>query len=61
MKTCLVDNSHYLVQLFIIWFHAVSTQDPPTLFIFFSAPLEKNLAFTITGCLGSTPLPNTLK
>jgi hypothetical protein len=35
-------------------------QAPPTALIFSSAVLEKNLALTITGCFGNTPLPNTL-
>merc|ERR1712107_894533 len=39
---------------------AVRTQ-APTALIFSSARLEKNLAFTITGCLGNTPFPKTLK
>lgn len=44
------------------WAHqGTSTQAPPTSFIFFSASLEKNLALTIKGCLGRTPLPSTLK
>lgn len=40
--------------------YACNTQAPPTAFIFSSADFEKNLAFTITGCLGNLPLPNTL-
>merc|ERR1719259_142865 len=40
---------------------AVSTQAPPTALIFSSACLEKNLAFTMTGCLGRAPFPSTLK
>jgi len=40
--------------------YATKTQTPPTLLIFSSADLEKYLAFTITGCLGKTPLPRTL-
>lgn len=35
-------------------------QAPPTSLIFFSASLEKNLALTTTGWLGSWPLPSTL-
>ena len=41
--------------------YAVSTHWPPTLLIFFSAVLEKNLALTITGILGQMPLPSSLK
>ena len=41
--------------------YAVSTHWPPTLLIFFSAVLEKNLALTITGILGQIPLPSSLK
>merc|ERR1719239_914933 len=40
---------------------AVSTQAPPTALIFSSATREKKRALTITGCLGRTPLPSTLK
>ena len=36
-------------------------QAPPTFLIFSSACLEKNLALTITGCLGRAPFPRTLK
>jgi hypothetical protein len=35
-------------------------QTPPAFLIFSSAVLEKNLALTITGCFGITPLPKTL-
>ena len=45
---------------FVVYF-AVRTQAPPTALIFSSALLEKNLALTMTGCLGRTPLPSTLK
>merc|ERR1719510_94144 len=45
------DTPHY-------W--AVRTQAPPTALIFSSALREKNLAFTMTGCLGNTPFPRTL-
>merc|ERR1719456_2016382 len=45
----------------ISFYCAVRTQAPPTALIFCSAMREKNLAFTITGCLGRTPLPSTLK
>ena len=38
---------------------AVRMQAPPTALIFSSALLEKKRALTMTGCLGSTPLPNT--
>ena len=41
-------------------FYAISTQAPPTALIFSSALLLKNLALTITGCLGSLPLPRIL-
>ena len=41
--------------------HATNTQAPPAALIFSSAVLEKNFALTINGCLGRTPLPNTLK
>ncbi len=41
--------------------HANNTQAPPAALIFSSARLEKNFALTISGCLGKTPLPNTLK
>merc|ERR1719291_1092135 len=40
---------------------AVRIQAPPTALIFSSALLEKKRALTMTGCLGSTPLPSTLK
>lgn len=40
--------------------YAISTQAPPTALIFSSACRLKNLALTITGCLGSLPLPRTL-
>ena len=43
---------------FVVYF-AVRTQAPPTALIFSSALLEKNLALTMTGCLGRTPLPST--
>ena len=36
-------------------------QAPPTALILFSAIREKNLALTMTGCLGKAPLPKTLK
>ena len=36
-------------------------QQPPTALIFCSASLENSLALTISGCLGSSPLPSTLK
>lgn len=36
-------------------------QAPPTALILLSAVLEKNLALTMTGWLGSLPLPKTLK
>ena len=47
----------------IIWYfnYAVKMQAPPTFLIFSSAIREKNLALTITGCLGKAPLPKTLK
>lgn len=35
-------------------------QAPPTALIFSSADLEKNLALTMTGCLGKRPLPKSL-
>ena len=38
---------------------AVRIQAPPTALIFSSALLEKKRALTMTGCLGSTPLPST--
>ena len=41
--------------------HATNTQAPPADLIFSSARLEKNFAFTISGCFGRIPLPNTLK
>jgi hypothetical protein len=41
--------------------HDNNTQAPPAALIFSSARLEKNFALTISGCVGSTPLPNTLK
>jgi len=47
-------------KIFIIPHHAVRTQAPPTALILSSALLEKNLAFTMTGRLGSRPLPRTL-
>jgi hypothetical protein len=40
--------------------YAVRTHAPPAAFIFFSADFEKNLAFTIIGCGGRIPFPNTL-
>ena len=48
-------------QSFGISIHAVKMQAPPTFLIFSSAIREKNLALTITGCLGKAPLPKTLK
>ena len=44
----------------IMWLQATRTQAPPTLLIFSSALLLKNLAFTMTGCFGSFPFPRTL-
>jgi hypothetical protein len=41
--------------------YATSTHAPPASLIFASAFFEKNFALTITGWLGSTPLPSTLK
>ena len=43
-----------------MWLQATRTQAPPTLLIFSSALLLKNLAFTMTGCFGSFPFPRTL-
>ena len=43
-----------------MWLQATRTQAPPTPFIFSSAFLLKNLAFTMTGCFGSFPFPKTL-
>ena len=40
--------------------YATSTQAPPTALIFSSALRLKNLALTMTGCFGKTPLPRTL-
>lgn len=40
--------------------YATRTHAPPTSLIFSSALRLKNLAFTITGCLGRRPLPSTL-
>jgi len=40
---------------------ALRMQTPPAALIFFSAKAENNLALTITGILGRTPLPSTLK
>ena len=57
----------YFIQLHsartIFWYfnYAVKMQAPPTFLIFSSAIREKNLALTITGCLGKAPLPKTLK
>lgn len=39
--------------------YAVRMQSPPAARIFFSASEEKNLAFTTSGCAGSSPLPRT--
>jgi hypothetical protein len=40
--------------------YALKTQAPPTALILSSACLLKNLALTITGCLGNLPLPKSL-
>merc|ERR1719402_441117 len=46
---------------FKTFYIAVRTQAPPTAFIFSSARRDKKRALTMTGCLGRTPLPSTLK
>ena len=62
-----IRNMKYFIQLHsartIFWYfnYAVKMQAPPTFLIFSSAIREKNLALTITGCLGKAPLPKTLK
>ena len=40
---------------------AVNRHAPPLFLIFFSASLVKNLALTMRGYSGSSPLPRTLK
>lgn len=53
-------NQISYLYIFMVSIYATSTQAPPTALIFSSARRLKNLAFTIKGCLGKTPLPRTL-
>jgi len=47
-------------KMILPYFYAHKTHAPPTALILSSACLLKNLAFTMTGCLGNLPFPRSL-